>query len=347
MTILLKYAESDQEIWLAEFITRNSMKLSHSNLLNPVNLSTETEKFTNKTIEHLGSSHDRPSTQTVLANNVVSAIAHPSNNGYSSVHYLPTARSVLFQYNHLLSINFLRRRPMFEKPQSIIPDSQIAFLIDILEASEFSRTYLGRSNPNRDSVVEVSHEIEHRLLGGQIQLDPQDGGDYLDYKFTSRKNKRLFSMQQSSSMISEIAPIVITLRSLVNPNDLLIIEEPEAHLHPSSQIALIQYLAELVNCGVKVFITTHSDWILRAVHNLVLRGTKSKVEKEDGTMNQASIAKENIGVWEFLSSKDDLGAVAREIEVGRDGLEPTDFLEIDTELYNDEALIRHRLDSDD
>ena len=154
-------------------------------------------------------------------------------------------------------------------------------------------------------------------------------------------------MQQSSSMISEIAPIVITLRYLVNPNDLLIIEEPEAHLHPSAQIALVQCLVKLISCGVKVFITTHSDWILRAVHNLVLRGAKSKVESENSTMNQASIAKENIGVWEFLSGKDGLGTVAREIEVGQDGLEPTDFLKIDTELYNDEVLIRHGLDDND
>ena len=64
-------------------------------------------------------------------------------------------------------------------------------------------------------------------------------------------------------------------------------------------------------------------------------------------MDHASIDREDIGVWEFLSSKDDLGTVTREIEVGQDGLEPTDFLEIDTELYNDEAFIRHGLDGDD
>ena len=347
MTIFCQYAEGGEEIWSAEFITRNSMKLSQSNLSNPVNLDTETEKFLNSIIEKIAAGLDPPYMQVFIAEDIISRLANPSNNGYSSVHYLPATRSGLFQHNRILSINSLRRQSMFGKPTLFIPDAQISFLTNILAASEFSKANFGRSNPNRDSIVEISHEIEHRLLDGEIQLESQDSEIYPDFKFSPRNIKKEFSMQQSSSMISEIAPIVIMLRYFVNPNDLLIIEEPEAHLHPSAQIAFIQCLAELVNCGVKVFITTHSDWILRAVHNLVLRGTKLKVEKENGTMDQASIASEDIGVWEFLSSKDNFGTVAREIEVGRDGLEPTDFLEIDTELYNDEVLIRDGLDGDD
>ena len=347
MTIFFQYVESGQEIWSAEFVTRNSMTLSHSNLLNPINLSTETEKILNLTIEHLASNNERPSMQKILANIVISRLAHPRKKGYSSVHYLPATRSGLFQHNRILSINSLRRRSMFEDPSLIIPDAQIAFLTNILEASEFPKSYLKDADSYRNSIVKTSQEIEHRLLDGQIQLKFPGSGNYPDFKFSPRKIKKIFSMQQSSSMISEIAPIVITLRYLVNPNDLLIIEEPEAHLHPSAQIALVQCLVKLVNCGVNVFVTTHSDWILRAVHNLVLRGAKSKVEDENGSMDQSGIAKEDIGVWEFLGSKDDLGTVAREIAVGRDGLEPTDFLEIDTELYNDEVLIRHGLDGDE
>ena len=347
MTIFCQYAESGQEIWSAEFITRNSMKLSCSSLLNPVNLPTETEKFINSTIEYLVSDRDGPLRQAFLANKVISELAHPSNNGYSSVHYLPATRSGLFQHSRILSINSPRRISMFERPPLIIPDAQIAFLTNILKASEFLEPYLWRLDLNRNSILEASLEIENRLLDGRIQVESLDSGNYPDFKFLPRKLKKIFSMQQSSSMISEIAPIVITLRYLVDPNDLLIIEEPEAHLHPSAQIALVQCLAKLVNCGVRVFITTHSDWILRAVHNLALRGAKSKVEDDNGSVDQAGIAKEDIGVWEFLVSEDDLGTVAREVEVGRDGLEPTDFLEIDTELYNDEVLIRHGLDGDE
>ena len=344
MTIFFQYAESGQEIWSAEFTTRNSMKLSYSNLLNPIKLTSETKEFLNSAVQYLASDDDRRYIQAFFADNVISKLAHPVNNGYSSVHYLPATRSGLFQHNRILTINSLRRRSMLEKPSLIIPDAQIEFLTKILEASEFPKAYLEDSNPYRNSIVGVSKETELRLLDGQIQLESQDSGTYPDFKFSPRKIKKMFSMQQSSSMISEIAPIVITLRHLVNPNDLLIIEEPEAHLHPSAQIALIQCLVKLIDCGVRVFITTHSDWILRAVHNLVLRGASSKIETENGTMDQVGIAKENIGVWEFLNNKGDLGTIAREIEVGQGGLEPTDFLEIDTHLYNDEAIIRYGLD---
>ena len=347
MTIFFQYAENSQEIWSAEFTTRNSMKLSHSNLLNPVNLAAKTEEFINSVIEHLASGYDRLHMQTFFADNVISKLAHPSNNAYSFVHYLPATRSGLFQHSRILSINSLRRQSMFEVPPLIIPDAQIAFLTNILEASEFPKVHLRDSDSHRKSIVTVSQEIEHQLLDGKIQLKSKNSGTYPDFEFSPKKVKRKFSMQQSSSMISEIAPIVITLRYLVRPNDLLIIEEPEAHLHPSAQVALIRCLVRLVSCGVKVFITTHSDWILRAVHNLVLRGTKSQEENGNGTMDEVCIAKDDIGVWEFVTNGYDLGSIAREIEVGQDGLEPTDFLEIDTNLYNDEALIRHGLDVND
>lgn len=344
MKIFFQYSENDQKIWSAEFSTLNSMKLTHSDLLNPINLTFKTEELLTSIIEHFTSSRDRPSIQTFFADNFISGLAHPTSNGYSSVHYLPATRSGLFQHNRFLSIKSLRRQSLLQERSMIIPDAQIAFLTNILEAVEFSPIYFKDVEQSRDPIAKICQDIERHLLSGRILLDSQNGGTYPDFKFSPSKIKRTFSLQQSSSMISEIAPIVITLRYLVKPNDLLIIEEPEAHLHPSAQVALIQCLVKLVNYGVNVFITTHSDWILRAVHNLVLRGTKSGKREKVGSKNQVGIDKEDIGVWEFVSSKRDLGTVVKKIGVGEDGLEPTDFLEIDTKLYNDEALIRHGLE---
>ena len=47
-------------------------------------------------------------------------------------------------------------------------------------------------------------------------------------------------------MVSELAPLVLFLRGIIQPNDTLIIEEPEAHLHPAAQTKVALTLARLV-----------------------------------------------------------------------------------------------------
>jgi len=64
-------------------------------------------------------------------------------------------------------------------------------------------------------------------------------------------------MQVASSMVKELAPLYLCLRYLVEPDELLIIDEPEMNLHPAAQVQIIEFLAMLVQAGLKVLITTH------------------------------------------------------------------------------------------
>ncbi len=50
----------------------------------------------------------------------------------------------------------------------------------------------------------------------------------------------------------------------------MIIDEPESHLDTANQIQLARLLARFVRAGLKVLITTHSDYIIKEINNLVM-----------------------------------------------------------------------------
>lgn len=71
-----------------------------------------------------------------------------------------------------------------------------------------------------------------------------------------------------------------------NRRHFLIIDEPESHLDTANQIQLARLLARLVNTGIKVLITTHSDYIVKEINNLIMLSSdledKEQISREFG-----------------------------------------------------------------
>lgn len=77
-----------------------------------------------------------------------------------------------------------------------------------------------------------------------------------------------FPLYVTSSVITEIAPLLLLLKSDISFNT-IIIEEPEAHLHPDLQRRMAQFIIRLMNSGKTVLITTHSDTIMQHINNML------------------------------------------------------------------------------
>ena len=70
-------------------------------------------------------------------------------------------------------------------------------------------------------------------------------------------------------MVKELTPLILYLRYLAKPRELLIIDEPEMNLHPEAQAKMIEFLSMLINAGLNVILTTHSPYVLDHLSNLI------------------------------------------------------------------------------
>ena len=68
--------------------------------------------------------------------------------------------------------------------------------------------------------------------------------------------------------LSQVLPIVVAALS-ANGDDLLLIENPEVHLHPGAQAAMGNFLALVASAGVQVMLETHSDHVLNGIRRAV------------------------------------------------------------------------------
>jgi predicted ATPase len=64
--------------------------------------------------------------------------------------------------------------------------------------------------------------------------------------------------------VSYVLPVIVALLK-AKPGDLLIIENPEAHLHPSGQRKIGELMARASAGGVQIIVETHSDHILNGI----------------------------------------------------------------------------------
>jgi predicted ATPase len=71
--------------------------------------------------------------------------------------------------------------------------------------------------------------------------------------------------------ISQVLPVLVGLAA-ATPGQMVLIEQPELHLHPRAQLAMGRVLAEAANRGVIVVVETHSQLILRAIQTIVAKG---------------------------------------------------------------------------
>ena len=213
-------------------------------------------------------------------------------------------------------------------------------LVDFLEQLiGLEEPRLAGARRHRESLAE---QIEKEILQGEIRTARSPVG-HPEFFYRPEGWKEDLGLMNTSTMVSELAPVVLYLRYVVRPGETLIIEEPESHLHPALQVEFTRHLAAAVRAGVRVIITTHSEWVLQELANLVRLSELPKSRREGIGGGPYALDREQLGVWLFEPKKRPKGSVVREIPFDPNvGNFDSGFDTVATGTYNDQAEIIRR-----
>ena len=133
-----------------------------------------------------------------------------------------------------------------------------------------SRLLEGRLSEKQARLLEAATP----LLEGKLSPDATGRLLYRDWRGS------LVDLQMSSALVEEVSGLILALLS-VDSNALVLVEEPEAQLHPGAQIVMALFLASLPSlCGCRVVASTHSDLLAITLSQLaVQKPSKEWVKK--------------------------------------------------------------------
>ena len=259
---------------------------------------------------------------------VGSSIVSPLNR---LAHYLPADRAGVMDTHRVVLASLIERssRAGFQRDEPSLMLSGV--LTDFLQQLVTFGDLPQRVRKD-DWILDTA--LEKNVLGGAVRENRSATG-YPIFSYQPAGRKEDVPLMQASSMVSELAPVVLYLRHLVQPGDVLIIEEPESHLHPAMQAAFTRQLAAVVRAGVRVMLTTHSDYVLEELANLVRMSELPEEERSDLGGSDVALDPDEVGVWLFEQKKRPKGTVVKEIKLDKDaGTFPAGYGDVTEGLYN-------------
>lgn len=114
------------------------------------------------------------------------------------------------------------------------------------------------------------------ITGGTYKVT-KDGGAY--FQPNNQRGLRL-RLGESSSAVRSLLDVTYYVRHVLRPGDCFMIDEPELNLHPKNQRLFARLIARIVNAGVKVFLTTHSDYVIRELNTVILLSGRANTHPE-------------------------------------------------------------------
>ena len=183
--------------------------------------------------------------------------------------------------------------------------------------------------PNKDNDISSTFfELFHRLIEGETLRT--------NNRYIYRTPKVEIPISAAAASIREIAPLEMLAKKVDVRTSSILLEEPEAHLHPLKQRLMADLLSAFVNAGCFMQVTTHSDYLLRRLNELImLDELRSQISdkdydmfcKEIETLPDLSLGTERIAAYKMECREDGFSRIVRQNLIPEVGIPYSSFSE--------------------
>ena len=246
-----------------KFIQKNNINDSVSQKLKQIIIdlrkeATDDEKFIGITADVFGKSFKRIYNNSMtkedakidysVGNNILASIEFKKNqieSGHLNVDY----KSMSFRDATLIE------SPLYlEEGHS----SNLPYAKDLKTKIESAKRMFTETDNNTD----IIKQIDVILNGAQFNYDT----DQREWKYTVSDGADSLHIENIASGSKMLGILYVLLKTgVLTPDSLLILDEPENHLHPDWQIKLAKILVSLVKNDFHILLTTHSPTFIHAL----------------------------------------------------------------------------------
>lgn len=256
--------------------------------------------------------------------------------GVPSSRYIPPGRATLLGNYRDIAADIVRGAGHAARPppgEETLTGLRRDFVSDVIRIREKNPA----RPPNRDD------DMIADMFGGQIVvLRPDNMMPSIMYRFKSAD----IPLHRASAGISETAALPIFFENYADGDSVLIIDEPESHLHPENQIKVTKHIIKNAKQrNAHVIIATHSVFVLEQI-SLLLK-TSLLTEKQlsaVGAKSDFCIAGKSISPYRFVKKSGE-GYTIEEIAHSPDtGIDQGEFIRVTESLYKNHVNVERELD---
>ncbi|MCK5717219.1 MAG: AAA family ATPase, partial [Thiomargarita sp.] len=140
------------------------------------------------------------------------------------------------------------------------------FMINSERRSEFADEIITVHSKQTSALIKEHPALLTRLkdiVGGEYKVENNQ------IVFYYQKNQHI-PLHLASATVNSQLELNFYLKCIAKKGDILLIDEPEKDLHPANQRKMARLFVQLIQAGIKIFIITHSDYLIKELNHLII-----------------------------------------------------------------------------